>query len=455
MWRTVFWACAAAAALICSASLDAQSGTTQAEAAGNAVVSTGQLPPTAPGSALKITLADALERARTMSPTLERAIADIKIANESRHQLLAGNLPTVSYNTQYLYTQGNGTLAARYIANNGVHEYIAQGNAHQVLSATQLVDYRRSLLNVSLARDAALIAQRGLVVAVVQSYAALVASEHKYTTIRQVATSAQDFLKTTQDLEQGGEVAHADVVKAEIQANNREVDLREAQLARERDRSALALLLFRDVTQDFVLVDDLDQFLKLPSFAEAQDRALHQNPDLAAANDTARAAAQDVTLAETGYLPTLTFDYFYGIDANHFATRTNRIQNLGYSALATLNLPIWNWGAIHSKVKQAEYRRQQAVADLDFAQRKLTTDLKQFYNEAKVSHDELEIRHTSADQAQESLELTLLQYKAGNATALEVVSAQDALSVERNAYEDTQARYAIALANLATLTGTL
>ncbi|MGI8772873.1 MAG: TolC family protein [Acidobacteriaceae bacterium] len=418
-------------------------------------MSTPQTSSATSGGALKVTLADALERAKRMSPTLERVAADVKIADESRHQLLASNLPTVTYTTQYLYTQGNGTLAARYIANNGVHEYISQGNAHEVLSATQIVDYRRSLVTVSLARDNALIAQRGLTVAVVQSYATLVASEHKYKTVQQVATSARDFLNTTRDLERGGEIAHADVVKAEIQSNDRQIDLQEAQLARERDRSALALLLFPDVNQDFVVVDDLDQFLKLPSFAEAQDQALHHNPDLAAANDTVRASAQDVTSAQTGYLPTLTFDYFYGIDANHFATRTDRIQNLGYSALATLNLPIWNWGSTHSKVKQAEYRREQAVADQHFTQRKLTTDLQQFYREARVTHDELAIRNMSAERAEESLKLTLLQYKAGNATALEVVTAQDALSVERNAYDDTQARYATALANLATLTGTL
>ena len=39
-------------------------------------------------------------------------------------------------------------------------------------------------------------------------------------------------------------------------------------------------------------------------------------------------------------------------------------QNLGYVAQATLNIPVWTWGAIRSKVKQAELKREQAQLDL-------------------------------------------------------------------------------------------
>jgi len=37
------------------------------------------------------------------------------------------------------------------------------------------------------------------------------------------------FLKVTEDLEKGGEVAHSDVVKAELQARDRQRQLQEAQ----------------------------------------------------------------------------------------------------------------------------------------------------------------------------------------------------------------------------------
>jgi hypothetical protein len=47
-----------------------------------------------------------------------------RIAAENAVQARAANLPNITGNSQYLYTQGNGTLASRFIANNGVHEYL-------------------------------------------------------------------------------------------------------------------------------------------------------------------------------------------------------------------------------------------------------------------------------------------------------------------------------------------
>ena len=51
------------------------------------------------------------------------------------------------------------------------------------------------------------------------------------------------------------------------------------------------------------------------------------------------------------------------------------------------------------------------------------------------------------------MRLTTLRYQAGEATVLEVVDAQNTLTQARNAHDDGQARFRIAVANLQTLTG--
>ena len=48
----------------------------------------------------------------------------------------------MSYNTQALYTQGNGPgNGVRYIANNAVHEYISQGNVHEILDLASVSNF--------------------------------------------------------------------------------------------------------------------------------------------------------------------------------------------------------------------------------------------------------------------------------------------------------------------------
>ncbi len=415
--------------------------------------------PSAPGPVIEVSVEDAIRRARALSPVLETALTNVRIAAEAVTQARAANLPIVSANSQFLYTQGNGTPAARFIANNGVHEYIAQGDAHENLSVALLIDHRRATLLAAVARDQAEIARRGLVVTVVQSYAGLVAADGKRKSAEEALDAAQKFLHVTQQLEQGGEVARADVVKAQIQVEDSKVAEQSARLMWEQARLALALLIFPDVNQAFKVSDDPAQMLQVPAFAEAQAKARQANPDIDAARNTERAARKDVDAAWAGYLPTISVDAFYGIDANQFAARTQTVDgpvdNLGYSGLFSFNLPIFNWGATHSLVKQAKYRQQQAATALSYAQRKLHADLEQYYLAAEEAESEMDMRKEATAEAVQSRDLTLLQYKAGMNTALEVVNAETTLSTEQTAYYDAESRYAVALANLATLTGSL
>ncbi len=131
------------------------------------------------------------------------------------------------------------------------------------------------------------------------------------------------------------------------------------------------------------------------------------------------------------------------------------MNNLGYSAVASVNLPIWNWGSTHSKVVQADLKRKQAERELSLAQRKLLADIRGVYGEADAAHSELELLKSSAELAAESLRLTTLRYQGGESTVLEVVDAQNTLTQARNAYDDGVVRYRTALANLQTLTGTM
>jgi outer membrane protein TolC len=401
-----------------------------------------------------LTLQDALERARKNNPEYRAAVTEYGVAREDRVQSRAGLLPSVNYNAGFIYTQGNGTTTPRFIANNGVHEYISQGNVHQAISLEGVADYRRTLAAEAVARARSEVAARGLVVTVVQSYYGFVVAQRKYSTGQRAAAEAQHFLDISQKLEHGGEVAHADVIRAQIQSQQRQRDLQEAELEMNRSRLELSVLVFPDFNQNFSVVDDLQTPEPLPIFPEVQAAAANKNPELRAALAALQESNQAVAVAWNGFLPSLSLDYFYGIDANQFATRAPEgLRNLGYAATATLQLPVWNWGANRSKVKQADLRRQQARVELSFTQRQLLAKLHTLYDEAEIARAELESLSQSAELAADSSRLTTLRYQAGEATVLEVVDAQNTLTQARNAFDDGQARFRVAVANLQTLTG--
>ncbi len=429
---------------------------------------TDQSSATPPNALIHLTLQDALNRARINSPQFQAARTDAALAQQDRFQAGTAMLPSVTYNNQALYTQAASAPVAErtlvpvlYIANNAVHEYVSQANVHETIDLAGIAAFHRSSANVALARARAEIASRGLVVTVVQSYYTAAAAQLKMETARKAADEGDAFLKLTQDLEKGGEVAHSDVIKADLQAQDRRRQFQEAQLAYLNSRLDLAVLIFPDFNNNFELADDLHATVPLPTLEEVKQHAAQENPEIYAALEVARAAGDDVTAARAGYLPSLALDYWYGIDAGNFGvnypTKFNgqTYSNLGTSISATLNIPIWNWGATQSRIKQAELRHAQAKRELSFTQRKLLAEIQSLYAEAETAQNELAGLNRSAELAAESLRLTTLRYKGGEATVLEVVDAQTTAAQASSAYQDGAVRYRVALANLQTLTGVL
>ena len=433
--------------LLCSTVLHAQAAKVPAPAPASGQAGSG-------AGTISLTLADALQLAKTNSPVFQAALTQYGLAKEDRVQARAALLPGINYNNSFIYTQGNGTPSGVYIANNGVHEYISQGIAHEALGFGSFADYQRAVAAQAFAQARAEIATRGLVVTVVQNFYGALAAHDKTTNVARAADEAQRFLELSKKLEAGGEVAHSDVIKAQIQANDAQRLLQDTKLGEQNARLTLAVLLFPDFFQDFTLVDDLAAVPALPDRANAEQLAKTNNPELRAALTAVTVANEEVTVAKAGHLPSLTLDMFYGIDANQFATEDrNGFRYLGYAGAATLNIPIFSWGATQSKVKQAELQRHQAQVELSAAQRQALADFQAFYAEAEISRGQLDTLRDSATLAAESLRLTTLRYQAGEATALEVVDAQNTLTAANTAQSDGEARYHLAIANLQTLTG--
>ena len=422
--------------------------------------------PFADACTLTITLQDALARARQYGGQIQTANLAVLLAREDRVQARAATLPSVTAFNQFIYTEPNGTPSGVFVANDGPHIYNEQAIVHQeLLSLFRRGEINRAAAAEAIARARVEVAARGMNLTVVQNYYAIIAAQRKFANTQTSVRESERFVDLTQKQEKLGEAAHADVIKAQIDLQQRQRDLKEAQLAIEKAKIALGVLIFPNFSSDFSVVDDLQQPALLPPVAEARAQVAATSPDLKAAGFGLQAAGYDVAVARYQYLPSFALDFFYGINANQFAARTHYPpengqevpyrQNLGYAAQVTLNIPVWNWGATRSKVKQAEFKRDQARLDLSIAQRTLQSNLATAYAEAQAALAQFESLRSSVDLATESLRLTVLRYQAGEATALEVVDAQNTVTLARNAYDDGLARYRIALASLQILTGTL
>ncbi len=424
-------------------------------------------------TAVTITLPDAIRRAEANEPNFAAVRAEQRITALDRGIARGALLPSVIYHNQVLYTQpngvgnqagpGGGQPAPIFIANNAVREYASLAAITETVGVAQAANVRVADAAAARAVAELEVARRGLAAAVSSLFYGTVAGERRLAVLQTAKDEAGSFVALTEKREAAREVAHADVIKAELTLQGRSRDLADAMLARNRTRLELAVLLFADPLQPFT-VELPSPPPMLPDLADFEAAARQGNPELASALAASRQSDAEVLAAKAAYLPDLSLNFNYGIDATSISTNgrfdptslpPRKPKQLGYSAAATFDIPVWDWFATGRRVKQSELRRDAVRTALTATQKRLIVDLQESYAEAQTSQSALASLGLSVQTARESLRLTRLRYESGEATVLEVVDAQTTLYTAQTTQEDGQVRYRQALSNLQTLTGAL
>lgn len=435
-------------------------------AAGICLSSIPLLAQATPSQPSALTLEEAIRRAEANEPTFAAALAEGKATALERKDAVAGMLPSAVYHNQYLFTQSNGTQAVTtqggvseslpvFIANNAIHEYYSQGSVTETVGLSKYAALKTADANAARAAAELEVARRGLVQTVVGLYYTGGAATQKIAVAQRALDEANRFVDVTTKRENAREAAHADVIKARLSQEQRERELDDAKLSANKARLELGVLLFPDPATPYTLAP-ADTPPLLPDRATIEAAAKTNNPEIRSALAGVQASQAAALTAKAGLLPDLSMNFTYGIDAPQFAKRgPDGARNLGYSAGATLDIPVWDWLTSQRKIKEAEIRGQAAKATLTNAQRRLLASLREYYDEAEVARRQLASLDASVTDARESLRLTNLRYVNGEGTVLDVVDAQNTLISAENAQADGVVRYQTALAQLETLTGRL
>ena len=421
--------------------------------------------PAAPATA-PITLDEAIRRAEANEPGFAAAAAEARATVLERRDAKAGLLPSATYHNQYVFTQSNKTRATTtqggidqslpvFIANNAIHEYYSQGSVDEKVGLGQIAAVRLADANAARAQAEAEIARRGLVQTVVGLYYGIGSTGQKVQVAQRALDEASRFLDVTTKREEGREAAHSDVIKARLSQQQRERELQDATLEQSKARLELGVLLFPDPATAFTIAAPAAP-ADLPDRAGVNSAAMSNNPEIRSALADLQASQAEHLSAQAALLPDLALNFTYGIDSPQFAkSGPDGARNLGYSATATLDIPVWDWLTSERKIKEAKIRSQAVRTALTAAQRRLLADLATFYDEADVARKQLTSLDATVADARESLRLTNMRYVNGEGTVLDVVDAQNTLITAENAQADGIVRYQTALAQLETLTGRL
>src|SRR5882762_4660749 len=413
-----------------------------------------------PQNANPLTLDEALRLANAQASTFQQAGLNEQIAAEDVKQAQAAFLPKVSAPLSYIYTspalgQPAGTpRAPSFIANNAISEYQAFVNVSGDFDIA-------GRLRATLAKNRALlaaahagteVAKRALAQAVLETYYGLALAIAQRIAAEGNLAAAEEFEHITSLLLSGGEIAPVDLTRAHLQTIARRDELEKARANEEVAAGSLRVLVGYDFTRP---ISTTDLALVLPNndeFQQFNPGDIPRRPEFAQLEAQLRAATQEIKIARADRLPALSYSINGGFDTDSLKGPRLK-EHSGVSAVVSLTIPIFDWGATRSKDRQARLRVQLAENQRTVALRGFTQQFYAARAQAASAAERVRLAREGVLQAQDNLAASIARYRAGEAQIIEVTDAQTTLVAQRTALYQAIFDYQTALGRLRQATG--
>src|SRR5471032_1179293 len=262
----------------------------------------------------------------------------------------------------------------------------------------------------------------------------------------------QRVLDITRNRFNSGVAAKSDLLQAQTQLANAQIDLSASVRQRAQLEHAIAILLGR-APADFslavapwnIVVPDVP--LGVPS------TLLERRPDIAAAERRVALANEQIGIARSAYYPSLDLSASYGGGASKLGDLFNAsssLWSLGLSATQTL----FNAGATTASVDAAKAGRDAAVARYRQTVLAAFGAVEDQLSATRALAEQIELRKVASSAADEVEQQMLNRYNAGQVSYTDVVTAQvTALSARRSLVQAQADRQTTAVALIQALGG--
>ncbi|EHR7858851.1 efflux RND transporter outer membrane protein VpoC [Vibrio parahaemolyticus] len=183
------------------------------------------------------------------------------------------------------------------------------------------------------------------------------------------------------------------------------------------------------------------------------DEAKTKNLSLLSARISQDIARDNISLASSGHLPTLSLDggYNYGDTSNSARDNTTDNFNIGVN----LAVPLYTGGNVTSQTKQAEFAYVAASEDLEAQYRSVVKDVRAQNNNINASIGALKAYEQSVVSARSALEATEAGFDVGTRTIVDVLDATRRLYDANKNLSDARYNYILSVLQLRQAVGTL
>jgi outer membrane protein len=250
----------------------------------------------------------------------------------------------------------------------------------------------------------------------------------------------QKNFETINERNKLGAVTLADVYAQQVKVGNAELEVIRAKNNLETAKSNLLYYLGLDVLDNYSFSDSLSandrDIIGRHIDANYQDlsdlvtKSLSSRYDYQSAKLSLESALNGITIARSGYFPSLT-------NSNSFYTYSDNVktlfQNKNYIVGLTLNVPIFSGFSTENRLQLAEVGAMNSKADLSDLERDIKRNIQKTYLDLQAAEKSLEVSKGNVAAAEESRRIQQEKYALGSSTLLDVLVANsDYLTAQTN-----------------------
>jgi outer membrane protein TolC len=407
--------------------------------------------PVSPGTALPLSLSDAIQRGLEHNLNILLSEAGIEGAQGARFQALSTLLPNfsgnLSFNRQKISLDQFGFNFPGFPKLIGpFNVYDARVSLSQsVVDVSALAHLRSRVQSLQAAKFNAQDARDAIVLAVANLYLDAVAGTSRIEAAEAEVNTAKALFDQATDMKQAGTVAGIDVLRAQVQYETEQQQLIVLRNQLAKQKLSLARAIGIDPRQPIELSDRVGYHAMAPlTVDDAINRALDQRPDLLAASALVGSAQSEKSAAQTGRLPTLHVTGNYGT-----VGQTTSSTLTTYALGAEVHVPIFEGGVAHARTLQADAELRQRRAQFDDLKRQVQYEVQTALLDLGAADERVRVAQHTVTLAQQTQQQAQDRFRAGVASNLDVVQAQEAVARANEAFISSVYEHNLAKAALA------
>ncbi len=396
-------------------------------------------------------LAEIYNQAKENDPQLLRAAAQKDVAFEAVNSTQSSLLPQINLTAGYNTTRSNRNENENNAFNAGIS---LQQELYQRSSWISLDTAEKTARQSDSAYAAE---QQGVILRVAQAYFEVLRAMDNLEFVRAEKASVARQLEQTKQRFDVGLSAITDVHDAQAQYDGVLADEILSENALVNSYEGL-----REITgQEHKTLSTLDtkRFSARTPQSSSQalvDEAEQKNLSLLAARINQDIAKDNISLASSGHLPSLTFDASYGYtDYDSINYSSNSYDANDLKAGINLVVPIYSGGNTSSLEKQAQFSYVAASEDLEATYRSVVKDVRGFNNNINASIGALRAYKQSVLSAKSALEATEAGFDVGTRTIVDVLDSTRRLYDSNRNLANARYDYILSVLQLKLAVGTL